>query len=425
MQAIINPGTINGTITPPPSKSMMQRVCAAALLHKGKTIIHNPGVSNDDKAALQIIQQLGASIIYATNGPMTITSNGVRPITDTLNCGESGLSTRLFTPIAALSKKAITITGEGSLLTRPMHVFEQILPKLGVTITTNKGCVPIQIKGPLQTHDITIDGSLSSQFVSGLLYAFAFNTTKPITVKVTNLISKPYIDLSLYVLRKFGINLMHERHEKFYFEGYNEHDNDRTVYIEADWSIAAVWLVAGVIAGEITLSGLNMHSTQADIAILKVLKQVGAIVKIEGHSVQISKAENLTAFSFDAVHCPDLIPILSILAACCEGTSEIKGMNRLIHKESNRVESISAMLYHLGISFRVEGNSLFVDGADYFEPAEIDSYNDHRIVMAASVAALRADGAVVVKNAEAIAKSYPVFFKDLSSVDGNCILNNE
>jgi 3-phosphoshikimate 1-carboxyvinyltransferase len=422
MQAIINPGTIQGTITPPPSKSMMQRVCAAALLHKGKTIIHNPGLSNDDKAALHIIQQLGATIIYAANGPMTITGNGVHPISDTINCGESGLSTRLFTPIAALSKKAITITGEGSLLTRPMHVFEQILPQLGVTITTNNGCVPIHLKGPLYPRDITIDGSLSSQFVSGLLYAFAFNTTKPITVKVNNLVSKPYIDLSLQVLRKFGINLMHERYEKFYFEGYNEHDNDRTVYVEADWSIAAVWLVAGAITGDITLSGLNIHSTQADLAILKVLKQAGATVKIEGHSIQIKRADTLMAFNFNAVHCPDLIPILSVLAACCKGTSEIKGMNRLIHKESNRVESISAMLYHLGITFRVLDNSLFIDGVDYFEPAEIDSYNDHRIVMAASVAALRAEGAVVVKNAEAIAKSYPNFFQDLSSVDGNSIL---
>lgn len=402
---------------------MMQRVCAAALLHIGKTIIKNPGISDDDNASLDIIQQLGATVIHEDNGYITVISNGIKPISDTLNCGESGLSARLFTPIAALSNKAITITGDGSLLKRPMHAFESILPQLGVSVTTNNGCIPITVKGPLRPNDITVDGSLSSQFVSGLLYAFAFNTTKPITVKATNLVSKPYIDLSLNVLRKFGINLMHDKHEKFYFESYHGHTTDRSVYIESDWSNSAVWLVAAAIAGDITLSGINTASVQADIAILKALQHAGVRVKTEGHNIHVNQTETLTAFSFDALHCPDLIPILSVLAACCKGTSEIKGMNRLIHKESNRVESISAMLYHLGVSFRVQDNSLFVDGADYFEPAEINSYNDHRIVMAASVAALRAEGAVAIKNAEAIAKSYPNFFQDLSSVEGNSILN--
>lgn len=425
MNIIISPGNILGTITPPPSKSMMQRVCAAALLHKGKTIINNPGLSNDDKASLNIIQQLGASIIYAANGPLTIDSNGVNPVTDSIDCSESGLSARLFTPIAALSKKTITITGTGSLLTRPMLVFEQVLPQLGVTIKTNNGCLPLSVKGPMQAKDISIDGSMSSQFLSGMLFAFAFNAPRPVTVKVHNLISKPYIDLTLHVLRKFGINLMHERYEKFYFEAYTEHSNSRVVYIEADWSSAAVWLVAGAISGSLTINGINIESVQADAAVLKVLKQAGVNITIEGHSIRIDKAPKLAAFNFDATHCPDLIPILSILAGCCTGTSTIKGMNRLIHKESNRVESISAMLYHFGISFHVENDSLFIDGAAYFEPAEIDSYNDHRIAMAAAVAALRAEGAVVIKNAGAVAKSYPKFFQDLSSVGANCILKDE
>jgi 3-phosphoshikimate 1-carboxyvinyltransferase len=425
MHAIITPGTIQGTLNPPPSKSMMQRVCAGALLHTGKTIIHNPGVSNDDKISLDIIHQLGATVTHHESGAVIIKSNGIHPISDAIFCGESGLSTRLFTPIVALSNKQLTINGEGGLLQRPMYVFENILPQLGVTVKTNNGCIPITVKGPLQTKDILVDGSLSSQFLSGLLFAYAFSATKPVTIKAHNLVSKPYIDLTLHVLRKFGINLMHERHQNFYFEAYHGHTNDRDVYIEADWSAAATWLIAAAINGNLTLTGIHAASVQADAAILKVLELAGVKFKTEGHSVKIDKADELKAFNFNATHCPDLMPSLAVLAGLCNGTSSIKGMHRLIHKESNRVESISAMLYHLGVSFRVEDDTLFIDGVQSFEAAEIDSYNDHRIVMAASIAALRAEGAIVVKNAQAVAKSYPDFFQDLSSIGAQCILNDE
>ncbi|MBS1773471.1 MAG: 3-phosphoshikimate 1-carboxyvinyltransferase [Bacteroidetes bacterium] len=425
MQAIISPGNIHGSITPPPSKSMMQRVCAAALLHNGKTTINNPGISDDDKAALHIIEQLGASITYLINGPLTVNSNGVNPNSNIIDCSESGLSARLFTPIASLSEKPVTINGSGSLLTRPMHIFEQTLPQLSVALKTNGGCLPLHVKGPLRPADMSLDGSVSSQFLSGLLFAFAFSAQKPVTIKVDNLVSKPYIDLSLHVLRKFGINLMHENYKKFFVEAYNNSSADRIVYIEADWSSAAVWLVAATIAGDVTINGLHLDSTQADRAVVKVLKLAGVSIKEQEHSIHVAKTEKLTAFNFDATHCPDLVPILCILAACCTGTSNIKGIHRLIHKESNRADSISAMLYHLGISFHIEGDTLSVQGADYFEPAEIDAYNDHRIVMAASIAALRAEGAVVIKNAEAVSKSYPDFFSDLSSLGAKCILKDE
>ncbi|HKG68278.1 MAG TPA: hypothetical protein VKA92_05380, partial [Segetibacter sp.] len=193
----IQPSTLHGNIVAPASKSIMQRVCAAALLCEGASEIINPGKSNDDLAALEVIQKLGARVVNNEDGSLTVYSQGVDPVEQEINCGESGLGIRMFTPIAALSDKAITINGTGSLLTRPMHFFDEIFPQLGIEIKSQQGRLPLHIKGPLQPADIETDGSLSSQFLTGLLMAFGASVTEPVTIKVNSLKSKPYIDLTL------------------------------------------------------------------------------------------------------------------------------------------------------------------------------------------------------------------------------------
>ena len=173
MQVTIQPSGIKGIIQAPASKSSMQRACAAALLTKGETVIHNPGHSNDDQAALRVIEGLGATIEKLEDGSLKITGDGVNPGRAAVNCGESGLGIRMFAPLIALSEKRITINGEGSLLNRPMDFFDEVLPQLGVEVTSNNGKLPLKIKGPLQPKNIEIDGSLSSQFLTGLLMAYA------------------------------------------------------------------------------------------------------------------------------------------------------------------------------------------------------------------------------------------------------------
>jgi len=185
MQVTIQPSQISGNIYAPASKSSMQRACAAALVRKGDTIIHNPGISNDDKAALNVIQALGATVENLKDGSLKVISDGVKPISDTVNCGESGLGIRMFAPIVALSEKEITIQGEGSLLNRPMDFFDEVLPQLGVEIISKEGKLPLQVKGPLQPKNITIDGSLSSQFLTGLLFGYAASNAKDVTITVT------------------------------------------------------------------------------------------------------------------------------------------------------------------------------------------------------------------------------------------------
>jgi len=217
----------------------MQRACAAALLTKGTTTIYNPGHSNDDKAALDIIQKLGA-IIKVDSSALRVQSQGINPIANEINCGESGLSIRMFTPIVALSDKEITINGSGSLATRPMDFFDEILPELGVKIKTNDGKLPLVVQGPLVPANIEVDGSLSSQFLTGLLLAYSAAGAKDITIKVNNLKSKPYIDLTLDVMKQFGMHVPENRNYKeFVFHSEPTQNSELTTHdytVEGDWS---------------------------------------------------------------------------------------------------------------------------------------------------------------------------------------------
>ena len=210
MKVTIHPSQLKGLIQAPASKSSMQRACAAALLSKGTSVIHNPGNSNDDKAALDIIQKLGAKV-EVEGSELKVESSGVDPIANEINCGESGLSIRMFTPIVALSDKEITINGSGSLTTRPMDFFDDILPELGVKIKSNDGKLPMTVQGPLVPANIEVDGSLSSQFLTGLLMAYSAAGAKDASIRVNNLKSKPYIALTLDVMKQFGMNVPENR----------------------------------------------------------------------------------------------------------------------------------------------------------------------------------------------------------------------
>lgn len=410
MEITISPGTMSGTVYVPASKSMMQRACAAALLHHGTTIIQNPGTSNDDKAALDIIRQLGATV-KNDGDTLHVESKGVQPLSNIIDCGESGLSARLFTPIAALADDTITVTGHGSLLQRPMLETEKILQQLGVTIHDFTGHLPITFTGPVKPTDIFLDGSLSSQYITGVLFALSFAAKKPLTVFVNGLKSKPYIDMSLQVLAGFGKVIEHDNYTAFHIVPGETPPYTITQKIEADWSSAAAWIVAGAIAGDIKIANLQLNTEQADARIITVLEACGANYKWTNGQLFVKTSDVLQSFNFDAADCPDLFPVLSVLAACCNGTSEIKGLHRLVHKESNRAASISYMLQQLGVSFYEEGDSFFITGRKNFEGATISSFNDHRIAMAAAIAGLRANGPVVIEQAEAVSKSYPAFFE--------------
>ena len=414
----------------------MQRACAAALLRAGDTVIHHPGHSNDDKAALRVIQALGAKVETLKDGSLLVKSSGTvggvsvgEAGPAVVNCGESGLGLRMFAPIIGLSDRAIRVIGEGSLVKRPMDFFDEIFPQLGIRVVSNGGKLPLEIQGPLQPRDIEIDGSLSSQFLTGLLFAFAAAGAPGVTIRVRDLKSKPYIDLTLQVMKQFGWEIGNKNYEEFTFPKPDGHASqgrasgpagagERDYTVEGDWSGGAFLLVAGAIAGPITVRGLDSSSTQADKEIVRAVCDAGASFEDREDGMVVGPGA-LKAFRFDATDCPDLFPPLVALASYCSGTTEILGVNRLAHKESDRGLTLQEEFGKMGVKIELDGDVMRVPGGGALNGATVHSRHDHRIAMACAVAALKADGPVTIEEADAINKSYPDFYKHLQSLGGN------
>ena len=404
---------LRGTITPPCSKSYAQRALAAALLASGRTTLRGIELCRDTRSAIAAIEALGATVEIIDDNTIAI-EGGFSPRTDRLNVGESGLSARLFTPIAALDNKPMCISGEGTLLHRPMSMMIEPLKELGVKVRDGGGRLPIEVCGPMRGGRVVVDGSMSSQFVTGLLIALPL-AGRDTTVEVRGAVSIPYIDMTLDTIERFGVEVMYQEgdYSEFFIEGEQSYQAvDYT--IESDWSAAAMIMVAAAIAGEqVRITNLSTLSRQADTAICRALERAGASLVIEEDAITVSHRE-LEAFTFDATHCPDLFPALVALAAAAEGVSTIYGIVRLRGKESDRGEVLKEEYEKLGIEIELdyEENVMRVVGGKV-SAAKVDSHDDHRIAMSLAITALRLNEELEITNRECVAKSYPSFFEDL------------
>ena len=407
MERTVEPSRVEGRIKAPSSKSMTQRAIAAAMLAEGQSTLLNPSYSDDSLAAMSIAVGLGARIEPGAD-EMKITG-GTELRETKLNCGESGLAIRMFSPIAALYRTEITMSGGGSLKQRPMGMIEEALSQLGVKCETSGGFLPLTIRGPLKGGKLTIDGSVSSQLLTGLLMALPV-AAKDTEIEVINLKSRPYIDMTLQILKDFGVSAENDNYKTFRIPG-NQRFKARDYTIEGDWSGAAFLLVAGAINGNLTIDGLNTNSRQSDMAIMEALKKAGAKVKTDNGRIEISGSE-LKSFEMDATESPDLFPPLVALASYCKGETRIKGVSRLIHKESNRAASLQEEFGKLGINIRFNDDIMIIEEGKV-RGGNVTSHNDHRIAMALAVAALGASGKVAIKDSHSVVKSYPVFFDDL------------
>lgn len=382
MERYIEPSEIKGQIKAPASKSMTQRAIAAALLADGQTLIHNPSYCDDSLAAMSIACGLGARVEPKAN-ELKINGSGVLK-EPKLNCGESGLAIRMFSPIAALYPAEITLIGANSLKKRPMFMIEDALNQLGVKCKSSGGFLPLTIQGPIAGGYCEIDGSVSSQLLTGLLMALPL-AVRDSEIKVNNLKSKPYIDMTIQILKSFGIAIHNTDYTLFQVPGHQKYI-PHIYTVEGDWSGGAFLLVAGAVNGHLSVQGLRTDSMQSDMAIIKVLSQAGAQMKISGNTIEITKSQ-LKAFEFDATEAPDLFPPLVALASYCEGVSIIKGVSRLIYKESDRATALKDEFGKLNIRIEIKDNMMSVTGGQ-LRGSRVESHEDHRIAMAVAVAAL-------------------------------------
>lgn len=412
MERYFDPSELKGTVRAPASKSMTQRAVAAALLASGESIIRNPSYCDDGLAAMSVAAGLGAKV-EPMAGEVHISGSSVLKESK-LNCGESGLAIRMFSPISALYPVEIVLSGAATLRRRPMSMISEALTQLGAQCRTTDGYLPITVKGPLKGGYCEIDGSVSSQLLTGLLMALplAKNSSE---ISVKNLKSRPYIDMTIGLLNSFGIEVSNSGYALFSIPGgqkYKAQDYE----VEGDWSGGAFLLVAGAIRGHIKVTGLQYKSLQSDKAILEALDRAGAKVSLTDNYIEV-RTSDLKAFDFDATHCPDLFPPLVTLASYCKGTSRIVGVTRLAHKESDRAETLKREFGKMNIKINITDDLMSVTGGKPSD-AHVESHEDHRIAMAMTVMSLGATGRVFLRDSQCVAKSYPDFYKDIRQLGG-------
>jgi len=413
MRKYVASSRIEGEIQAPPSKSLMVRAVAAAVMSEGRTVsLVNPSLCDDATAALGIAAGLGAEV--RRDAGRVVVEAGVRPPDPVLQCGESGLALRLFPAVAALRSGEFVFEGRGSLARRPVGMLEAPLRALGADCETRRGFAPVRVRGPMRGGRAVVDAGLSSQALTGLLMALP-RAEGDSEIVVSALQSRAYIELTLDFLGRAGIEISGEAPGALRILGRQIYA--RTGYvIEGDWSGAAFLLVAGALAGEITVRGLEPRSLQPDRAVCEALERCGAEVGIAAERIT-ARRRDLRPFAMDLAGAPDLFPPLVALACFCEGTTRLAGADRLRYKESDRAAALVEEFGRLGAAVRLEGNALVVRGGR-LHGGTAASRGDHRIAMALAVAGLRADAEVAVEDARAVEKSYPGFFEGLASVGG-------
>lgn len=412
-QVTLSPTVLRGRVRVPPSKSQAHRSMICAALSGGRCSLSPFALSKDMEATLRALSALGVSA--RLEGEVLTLESGVRPDGPVdIDCGESGSTLRFLIPIAAALGVPARFVGQGRLPERPIGVYLDCLPPAGVSCKTDGG-LPLTVSGRLRPGTFSLPGNISSQFITGLLFALPLLEGDSDIRLTTPLESTGYVDMTTETMARFGVAV--ERTPGGWHVPGRQRYRPRDDRIEGDWSQAAFFLAAGALGGETAVEGLSPRSAQGDRAIEALLKQFGASLRWEG-DVLIASPGALHGTEIDAAQIPDLVPILAAVAALSAGETRLTGCARLRIKESDRLTAIADGLSRLGAQVREEPDGLMFRGVPSLSGGKAAGYNDHRIVMALSVAALRADAPVTLTDAQSIQKSYPLFFEDYNRLGG-------
>lgn len=409
-------GTLKGAVTPPPSKSQAHRLLICAALGTEPCSIVCNSVNDDIMATMRCLNALGARITFSSGvfdvQPVNVTKGGM------LDCGESGSTLRFLMSVAAVLGADATFTGKGKLPQRPMGALTDVLAAHGVSFERHSADeLPVTCNGTLQGGKFTLPGNISSQYLTGLLFALPLAVVDSEIEVTGGLTSASYIDMTIDALRTAGISV-ERRNNIFRIKGNQHYRMPERVVVEGDWSSAAFWVVAGVIGKQpLTICGMNNESLQGDSAIIDLLRSMGAFISVDDDKV-IAMPSHLFGAELDCMDTPDLVPVLSVAAAVAQGTTTFTNVGRLRFKESDRLAAMKSVLESFGIRSSVGEDTFTVYGGEPVALTPVESFGDHRIAMSAAVLSTVAESVTTIIGAECVAKSYPSFFEDFASLGG-------
>lgn len=409
-------GTLKGEVTPPPSKSQAHRllICAALAVEPCSIVCNS--VNDDIMATMRCLNALGARITFSSGVfdvlPIELVKGG------TLDCGESGSTLRFLMSVAAVLGADATFTGAGKLLQRPMGALTDVLAAHGMAFERHTADeLPVTCSGTLQGGKFTLPGNVSSQYLTGLLFALPLATVDSEIEVTGGLTSASYIDMTIDALRTAGISV-ERRNNIFTIKGNQQYRMPERVVVEGDWSSAAFWVVAGVIGKQpVTVCGMNNESLQGDSAIVDHLRSMGAFITVEDDRV-VAVPSHLFGAELDCMDTPDLVPILSVAAAVAQGTTTFINVGRLRFKESDRLAAMKSVLASFGITSSVGEDTFTVYGGEPVALTPVESFGDHRIAMSAAILSTVAKEITTINGSGCVAKSYPSFFEDFAVLGG-------
>ncbi len=400
----IIPKKLEGEVKIPPSKSMAHRAIICASLAKGISEITNIDYSNDIIATIKGMESLGANFTKHENSLIVDGSKTFTLKESFIDCNESGSTLRFLVPISLVKENKVNVVGRGFLGKRPITTFYNIFDRQGIKYSYKDEVLDLNIEGKLKPDIFKVEGNISSQFISGLLFALPLLEGDSVIEITTHLESKSYIDLTLSMLNTFGINVINEDYNRFIIKGnqvYNPHSHK----VEGDYSQSAFFHCANFIGNKIDIKGLNANSLQGDKQCVDIIEDF-----LENENKEIT---------IDANNCPDIIPVVTVAASFRKGRTNIINAGRLRIKECDRLNAIATEINKIGGKVQEFEDSLIIDGVEYFIGGHVSSYDDHRIAMSMAIASTRCEKELIIDNRKCVAKSYPAFWEDFKELGGD------
>lgn len=416
MSISLTPKKLKGSVKVPPSKSMAHRAIICASLARGRSVIKNIEYSKDIEATLMAMKALGTMIFQyddylEIDGTTTFMKNNCE-----IDCHESGSTLRFMVPISIVCEANVHFKGEGRLGKRPLDVYYKIFEQQNIAHLYREDVLDLYIRGRLHEGVFEVPGNVSSQYISGLLFALPLMDGDSKIIVTSSLESRSYIDLTLEMLKKFGITIINHDYKEFVIPGgqcYLPCDYE----VEADFSQAAFYLVAGALGNDVVLEGLNLESRQGDKVCIDILKRMGCELTQKDKGYQMVGHE-LNGTNIDGSDCPDIIPVVALACALSKGTSVISHIQRLRLKECDRLSATVEVLKQLGVSVIEKDDEMIIEGTQLLSGGKVSSYNDHRMAMMEAIASTCAKENIEIDHQDCVQKSYPSFWEHFTMLGG-------